>query len=82
MVGVTVVPVEVISADPLSEAGVERMEEVLSSILGKKVRLTSQLDPSLIGGAIVRFGDHLIDGSLRGQLAGLRERFVEELAQR
>ena len=77
-----VVPVEVTSADSLSEADMERLEEVLSSFLDKEVRLDSRLDPSLIGGAVVRFGDHLIDGSLRGQLARLRERFVEELAER
>ncbi len=77
-----VIPVEVISADPLSEAEVERLEQVLSSFLEKEVRLDPRLDPSLIGGAIVRFGDHLIDGSLRGQLARLRERFLKELAER
>jgi len=76
-----VVPVEVISADPLSEADVERLEGMLSSFLDKEVRLDSRLDPSLIGGVVVRFGDHLIDGSLRGQLARLRERFVAELEE-
>ena len=76
-----VVPVEVISADPLSEVDVERLEGMLSSFLDKEVRLDSRLDPSLIGGVVVRFGDHLIDGSLRGQLARLRERFVAELEE-
>jgi len=77
-----VIPVEVTSADFLSEADVERLQEALSSLLDRRVRLESSADPSLIGGAVVRFGDHLIDGSLRGQLARLRERFVEELAER
>ena len=76
-----VVPVEVTSADSLSEADLERLREALSSFLGKQVRLELRVDPSLIGGVIVRFGDHLIDGSLRGQLAGLRERFVRELEE-
>jgi len=76
-----VVPVEVTSADSLSEADLERLREALSSFLGKQVRLELRVDPSLIGGGIVRVGDHLIDGSLRGQLAGLRERFVRELEE-
>jgi len=77
-----VIPVEVTSADPLSEADTERLEQVLSSLLEKEVRLDPRLDPSLIGGAIVRFGDHLIDGSLRGQLARLREKVLRELAEK
>ena len=77
-----VVPVEVISADSLSEVDIERLKEVLSSFLDRPVRLELHVDPSLIGGAVVRFGDHLIDGSLKGQLARLRERFASELGER
>ena len=76
-----VVPVEVTAPDRLSETDEERLRRALSSLLEKEVRLESRVDPSLIGGALVRFGDHLIDGSLRGQLARLRERLVEELAE-
>ena len=76
-----VVPVEVTSANSLSEADLARLKEALSSFLDKDVRLELRVDPSLIGGAMVRFGDYLIDGSLRGQLAGLREGFVRELEE-
>ncbi len=76
------VRVEVASANSLSEADTHRLQEVLSPLLNESVKLELSVDPSLIGGAMVRFGDHLIDGSLRGQLAKLRERFVEELAER
>jgi len=73
---------EVTSANSLSEADMHRLQEVLSPLLNETVELELSVDPSLIGGAMVRFGDHLIDGSLRGQLAKLRERFVAELAER
>lgn len=76
------VRVEVASANSLSEADTHRLQEVLSPLLNKSVKLETSVDPSLIGGAMVRFGDHLIDGSLRGQLSKLRERFVAELAER
>lgn len=75
------VRVDVASANSLSEADVHRLQEVLSLLLNKTVKLELTVDPSLIGGAMVRFGDHLIDGSLRGQLAKLRERFIKELAE-
>ena len=81
LVEVEAVRVEVASANSLSEADTHRLQEVLFPLLNKTVQLQISVDPSLIGGAIVRIGDHLIDGSLRGQLARLREMFVEELAE-
>jgi len=80
--GMEVVPVEVTSANVLSEADQARLKKALSSFLDREVNLDLRVDSSLIGGAIVRFGDHLIDGSLRGQLAKLRERFIRELEAR
>jgi F-type H+-transporting ATPase subunit b len=79
---IEVVPVEITSAHPLSGLDAERLQQTLSSLLDRGMRLELSVDPSLIGGAVVRFGDHLVDGSLRGQLARLRERFVEEMAER
>ncbi len=43
---------------------------------GKKVRATFAVDPSLIGGAKVRVGDHLIDTSVRAQLSALRSQLT------
>ena len=77
-----VVSVDITSAHPLSETDSGKLQEVLTSLLDKEVRLDLHVDPSLIGGAVVRFGDYLIDGSLRGQLARLREKFTTELEER
>ena len=65
--------VEVISAYPLSEQETERMRGALSSKYQKEVSLTSTVDPNLIGGAVIRAGDTVIDGSLRGKLDKLAE---------
>lgn len=46
---------------------VERLERAS----GKRVRATFAVDPALLGGAMVQLGDHLIDASLRAQLAAL-----------
>lgn len=48
--------------------------EKLERLTGKKIRLQLKQDPSLIGGVVVRVGDTVYDGSVRQQLAALRER--------
>ncbi|MGH8196167.1 MAG: F0F1 ATP synthase subunit delta, partial [Woeseiaceae bacterium] len=43
----------------------------LKKRLGREVRLDTELDEDLIGGAVIRAGDVVIDGSLRARLKGL-----------
>lgn len=67
----------VTSAAPLSE---ERMQEIAASLkarLGREVKLTSEIDENLIGGAVIRAGDVVIDGSLRARLEGLAHALVK-----
>ncbi len=59
---------EVISASDTSDAQLAKIAAALKTRLGKDVRLTSTVDPELIGGAIIRAGDMVIDGSLSGRL--------------
>lgn len=68
-----VVGVELTSAVELTEAQRGRFAEALESRLGKKVRLTCRTDAELIGGAVIRAGDIVIDGSLRGRLDRLAD---------
>ena len=65
--------VEVLSTYPLSETQAERFKDVLRAKFGRQVRLVSRVDPSLLGGAVVRAGDMVIDGSVRGRLDKLAE---------
>ena len=44
----------------------------LSQRLGREVRLTAAVDPAIIGGLVLRFGDHVIDASLATRLHQLR----------
>jgi F-type H+-transporting ATPase subunit delta len=62
---------EVVSAAALDDRQKERLAGALSRRLNRAVRLTCSVDPTLIGGAVVRSGDLLIDGSLKGRLARL-----------
>lgn len=70
------VEAEVISAQEISEAQAEAISASLEKRLGKKVSLKTSIDETLIGGAIVRAGDLVIDGSLRGRVSKLSSALV------
>jgi F-type H+-transporting ATPase subunit delta len=70
-----VADVEIVSAAALGEVQRERLAAALRVRLRRDVRLQCTVDPALIGGAVVRSGDLLIDGSLKGKL----ERLATEL---
>lgn len=55
----------------LDEDQQARLADALQTRLGRKVRLSSQINENLIGGAVVRAGDWVIDGSIRAQLKKL-----------
>jgi F-type H+-transporting ATPase subunit delta len=66
-----VVDVEVIAAREIAAPQQKKLTEALRRRLGREVRMQVRLDDSLLGGAIVRAGDLVIDGSLKGRLARL-----------
>lgn len=65
------VDVTVTSALPLTAEQSEKLVQALSRRLRRTVRLSATVDPSLVGGAVVRAGDFVIDGSLRGRVERL-----------
>ena len=65
--------VEVISAFPLSDEQAAKLKGALERKYGRDVNLTSSVDQGLVGGAIIRAGDNVIDGSVQGRLAKLKE---------
>lgn len=65
------VDVEVISAIALSDAQAGKLAQALSTRLKRTVRMQNTVDAALLGGAIVRAGDLVIDGSLKGRLQRL-----------
>jgi F-type H+-transporting ATPase subunit delta len=66
------VEAEIISAFKVSAEQQQQIIETLEKRLGRKVSITSRIDKSLIGGAIIRAGDLVIDGSAVGRLEKLR----------
>jgi F-type H+-transporting ATPase subunit delta len=63
---------EVTAARPLSDPEIAELKSVLKSRLGKEPRLHSKVDPTLLGGLVVKVGSRMIDSSLRTKLDGLR----------
>lgn len=67
------VDVVVTSAMELTDGQAEKLAAALKAKLQCDVRMTSEVDESLIGGAIIRAGDLVIDGTLIGKLSKLAE---------
>jgi F-type H+-transporting ATPase subunit delta len=65
-----------ISAAPLTKDEIRALTERLEGLTGGRVELEVQVDPSLLGGLVVRVGDRMIDGSVRGRLERLRNQLV------
>ena len=63
---------EVTAARALSDSEIAELKSALKSGLGKEPRLHSKIDPTLLGGLIVKVGSRMIDSSLRTKLDGLR----------
>lgn len=70
----------VTSAAPLTDAETQAVRERLAAMTGETVEVELQVDPSLLGGVLVRMGDRLIDGSVRGRLERLRTRLTSGAA--
>lgn len=68
---------EVISAVPLDAAQSEKLRQALDARLKARVRMKNTVDPSLLGGAVIRAGDLVIDGSLKGRLERLRTELTD-----
>lgn len=67
------ISVEVISARDMSVEQQTRLTSALTARLQRTVTISVSIDPALLGGAIIRAGDTIIDGSVRGRLAKLAE---------
>ncbi len=66
----------VTSTLPLEPDEVRALEQRLASATDRRVALDLKVDPSLLGGLVVRLGDRLVDGSVRSRLERLRNRLV------
>ncbi len=63
----------VASATELSPEVNDKIKATMEKLTGKQVELTNRIDPGIIGGMVAKVGDLVLDGSIRSQLAGLKE---------
>ena len=71
------VDAEVTSAAPLSDAQASALKVKLAAVVGSEVRLTTKVDPAVLGGLVVRIGSRMIDSSLRTKLENLKHALKE-----
>ena len=67
----------VTSASALSKEQVQEIASALKQRLGRDVKVETKIDENLIGGAVIRAGDVVIDGSLRARLDGLANALIK-----
>ncbi len=71
------IPATVTTAVSLDDATRQRIVSDLQKQTGKRILLDERVDPSILGGAIVRVGDTLMDGSVKRRLAVLRDQIAQ-----
>lgn len=72
-----ILPVEVISAVPLTAEQQEALKDKLSAKTGKTILLENRLDPSLLGGIKLRYEGKELDGTAAGKLSALRRALTQ-----
>jgi len=63
--------VRVVSAVPLDDSQAERMQSALAKRFDCEITLKNDVDPEVLGGAVIYAGDQVIDGSIKGRLSRL-----------
>ena len=71
------VTADVVSAATLDEPQIQALKDALRAKLGKDVQINATVDPTLLGGLIVKVGSRMIDSSLRTKLQSLKTRMKE-----
>ena len=68
---------DVTVAEPLSDKNVDALKQALKSVSGKDVTLNVKVDPSIIGGLVVKLGSRMVDSSLRTKLNSIKNAMKE-----
>jgi F-type H+-transporting ATPase subunit delta len=70
-------PVQVTSAIDLDKATVDHIGERIGEQTGRKVELSSTVDPDILGGIVLRVGNFILDASIRNRLEQLRKQVAQ-----
>jgi ATP synthase F1 delta subunit len=72
-----ILPVQVTSAIDLEEGVVDSIGERIREQTGRKVEISSRVDPEIIGGVVLRVGNSILDASIRNRLNQLRQQVAQ-----
>jgi len=70
-------PVQVTSAIELDESTVKQIGDAIGEQTGRRIELTSEVDPGILGGIVLRVGNSILDASIRNRLEKLRKQVVK-----
>lgn len=73
-------PVQVTSAVALDDAALDGLSARIAERTGQTVQLTTNVQPDILGGIVVRIGNSILDASVRGRLERLRRQLTAEHA--
>ena len=74
-----IVMTEVQSTIQLTDDHLARLKTRLEKVLEKEIEITATINPEILGGLVIRFGDKLIDGSVRYKLAKLKKKLMQAI---
>jgi F-type H+-transporting ATPase subunit delta len=73
-----VVRADVTTASPIPPDRVVMLQRRLAEVTGRRVTMTTTVDPAIIGGVVARIGSTVYDGSITTQLEAMRRRLLEQ----
>ena len=73
-----IVRAEVTTASPLPKDRAAQLEKKLADLSGRRVTMTTKVDPAIIGGVVARIGSTVYDGSVATQLETMRQKLMEQ----
>lgn len=66
-----------ITAIPMTQDDIARLEQKLSVVSNKQVMLKNEIDSSIVGGILIKIGDKVIDGTIRNRLWDIKQQLTE-----
>lgn len=67
----------VFTAIPMEQEDLQRLQVKLSMSSGKNIQLKNEVDPSIIGGILIKIGDKVIDNTIKNRLAHMQEELTQ-----
>lgn len=71
----------VISSEPLTDEQIQQVQKALENTLSKKILVQTEVDPSILGGLIVKVGSYMLDDSVRTKIEALRLMANKKIAE-